>query len=63
MHKKTGSIYASKNCKVQTIYFDFGTLTGSISSKERKNFFSAKEIRAANEEQRQGLGSIMPDVG
>ncbi len=63
MDKKTGSINASKNCKVQAICFDFGTLTGSISSKENEELLLAKETHAANEEQRQGLGSIMPDVG
>ncbi len=63
MHQKTGSINASKNCKVQAICFDFGTLTGSISSKEKEEILVAKENHATNEEQRQGLGKIIPDVG
>ncbi|GAX15846.1 hypothetical protein FisN_2Lh428 [Fistulifera solaris] len=62
MHKKTGSINASKNCKVQAICFDFGTLTGSISSKEKEKLLLTKVTRVSNEEQRQELGEIMPKI-
>lgn len=62
MNQKSGSINASKNCKVQAICFDFGTLTGSISAKEKQEVLSAQDLRT-NGGERQGLGSIVPDVG
>ena len=63
MNQKSGSINASKNCKVQAICFDFGTLTGSISAKEKEEILLATGMRSSSEGGAQKLGSIVPDVG